>query len=425
MIPIILQECLDGNRWEDAIMYINKLEGPLSEDILEKLIWCYSRAGMYQEALEKCDDLIYRQPNKAKWYYFKGYQFYMQKQWQMAVDSFVKAIELYADYFVVKYRLAYAYLQIAGTDKQWSKDVFWKAIKQLEECHKIYASFNSEERHKNSSIYANICALHGKAIMLSEKYLNKSIELIQVAISLQNDNIDFKYQLAKAYYIKKDFDKALSALQGNKRPYYVEELKSQILSEKGDIRGSNKILFDLIRFRRKDYLFQRIAENYLILGRIDKAEEFAKKAVDIGPRNYKNALLYAKILKERGRYKHAIIFFQMARELKQKHFHVDCAEAIQMIEGIQQHGACEPHNLEIKTEQESMNRQKGKITKYNSQKGYGFIKLSNNYEQCFFHVSNFPKGYYPKEGDNVVFNIERTDKGLQANNISLARVQEC
>ncbi len=423
MIPEILQEHLDNNSWEEAISYINNLTCPLNNDLLEKLVWCYSRAGKYQESIEKCDELIQRQPNKAKWYYIKGYQFYMQKQWQMAVDNFVKALDLYEDYFVVKYRLAYAYLQIAGTDKQWSKDVFWKAIKQLEGCHNIYSSFNSEEQRKNASTYADICALHGKTIMSSEKHINRSIELLQTAVSLQNDNVDFKYQLAKAYYNQKDYDKAISILPNSDKPYYLPELKSLILTEKGNISEANKILLNLVHYRQKDYLFQRLAENYLLLREIDKADEFAKKAIQTGHHNYKNQLLYAKILKEKQQYKAAITYFQKARDFKQKQFNADCSEAIQMIDEILQQTDGEPYDLEIITIKENSNCKKGKIIKYNSEKGYGFIKTLDNLEDYFFHISNCPKGFLPEVGMKIVFNVERTDRGLQAIDISLDRIQ--
>ena len=39
--------------------------------------------------------MIQRQPQKAKWYYGKGYQFYMQKDWENAIENFSTALSLF------------------------------------------------------------------------------------------------------------------------------------------------------------------------------------------------------------------------------------------------------------------------------------------------------------------------------------------
>lgn len=47
--------------------------------------------------------MIQRQPQKAKWHYGKGYQFYMQKDWENAIENFSTALSLLENYLVVKY----------------------------------------------------------------------------------------------------------------------------------------------------------------------------------------------------------------------------------------------------------------------------------------------------------------------------------
>ena len=190
--------------------------------MLSTLAWCNSRAGNYDLAISQYDEMIKRQPQMAKWYYSKGYQYYMLKQWQEAIALFENALTIYKDFFVVKYRLAYAYLQISGNTMQWSKDSFWKAIKQLEDCHRVYASYPEETKREEKSTYADICALHGKTIMASDKYLDKSIALLKQAIDLKPNDNDFKYQLSKAYYSKKLYNEALNILPSIDKPYYIQ-----------------------------------------------------------------------------------------------------------------------------------------------------------------------------------------------------------
>lgn len=60
----------------------------------------------------------------------------------------------------------------------------------------------------------------------------------------------------------------------------------------------------------------------------------------------------------------------------------------------------------------------GKVTWFNNAKGYGFIK-ENGKEDIFIHYSKIEKNGYKtlKEGEIIEFDLEKTDKGLQAINI--------
>jgi CspA family cold shock protein len=56
---------------------------------------------------------------------------------------------------------------------------------------------------------------------------------------------------------------------------------------------------------------------------------------------------------------------------------------------------------------------KGKVKWYNARKGFGFISGEDG-KDIFVHRTNVPEGIYLNEDDNVEFEIEETDKGLQA-----------
>lgn len=100
MLPNELEVLLNENKWEEAIEYISHLDTPLDDELLSQLAWCNSRAGRYDLAIELYDEMIQRQPQKAKWYYSKGYQFYMQKKWQDAAALFEKALNLFEGFFI-------------------------------------------------------------------------------------------------------------------------------------------------------------------------------------------------------------------------------------------------------------------------------------------------------------------------------------
>ena len=64
---------------------------------------------------------------------------------------------------------------------------------------------------------------------------------------------------------------------------------------------------------------------------------------------------------------------------------------------------------------------KGKISKYLSFRGYGFISVEGQEKDIFFHRSGTKAEFHElKEGSEVEFEIEETDRGKQATNVEVA-----
>ncbi|MDP6458971.1 MAG: cold shock domain-containing protein [Candidatus Bathyarchaeota archaeon] len=61
----------------------------------------------------------------------------------------------------------------------------------------------------------------------------------------------------------------------------------------------------------------------------------------------------------------------------------------------------------------------GKIVKYFSRRGFGFITPENSQNEIFFHVSNFPEEAQPEIGQSVGFELIETPKGNEAKNITV------
>ena len=54
---------------------------------------------------------------------------------------------------------------------------------------------------------------------------------------------------------------------------------------------------------------------------------------------------------------------------------------------------------------------KGTVKRWLDQKGYGFIKPEEGEDEIFIHYSEVKNNYDLKEGQEVEFEIETTDKG--------------
>ena len=64
---------------------------------------------------------------------------------------------------------------------------------------------------------------------------------------------------------------------------------------------------------------------------------------------------------------------------------------------------------------------KGKISKYLSFRGYGFISVKNQEKDIFFHMSKYPVREIPTQGQWIEFTVEETAKGKEAVNIKVVR----
>ena len=60
----------------------------------------------------------------------------------------------------------------------------------------------------------------------------------------------------------------------------------------------------------------------------------------------------------------------------------------------------------------------GKVKWFNRQKGYGFI-AGDDGEEYFVHYSAVPQGTFLRENDKVSFDPADSDKGKQAQNVTL------
>lgn len=86
--------------------------------------------------------------------------------------------------------------------------------------------------------------------------------------------------------------------------------------------------------------------------------------------------------------------------------------------------ASRPHAQSADTEEEDENdgREEGTVKWFNVSKGFGFITRSNG-DDVFVHFRNIRgRGHRSlSEGQKVRFNVHQSDKGLQAEDVSVLR----
>ena len=411
----------EGKWGEAANCYVKLISDNSPLSLYERAAWCLSRAGSYSEAIKYLIILVKKDPASAKWPYMLGYQYYCQKLWRKAVEWFEKSLNIFPDYFVVKYRLAYAYVQIAGEYKKLTKAEYWKALGLLKDCHQLWNSYNEDKKRKERSTYFDVNFLHGKILMELPDHRIEAIQLFLKALEIKPNDEFAKYNLAKTYYLNGDFEKARDSLPISTK-YFVVELSAFIEAKLKNYLKAISVINKLLLNRKKDYLYAFLAEVYLLNNENDEAYKMARKAIFEGPNNHKNYFLMAKIYYRYGLLRKAIEFLDLANKAKKEKYGSDFKESdilreeiLTKISPIYQDDTNLLKKLGELTTDLSEKIRQGVICNFNSEKGFGFIKSSP--KDIFFHVSNCK---YTKisNGDHVQFTIVTSEKGIKAVDVS-------
>lgn len=403
--------CEANSNWEEAITLYNEIvEEDNSVSNIEKLGWCLSRFGKYDEAIRYFTILEDKEPKMAKWKYMIGYQYYSKRDWNNAVNYFEETLTIKPNYLIVKYRLSYAYLQLAGEYKKLAKPEFWKALGHIKECHELWESFDEKTKNKEKHTYYDINFLHGKMLMGLPNHREEAILYFKSALRIKDDEI-CRYNLSKTFYLMGNYEDAKEWVPNN-CSYYVVELKAYIEAKLGNYDIAIEIVEKLLKKRKKDYLYVFLAEVYLLKNDNRKAYNYANIAIKANYRNHKNHFILAKVYYKYGLLNSSIKELDKAIQLKGNNYHSEYEEAMQLKEKIVRvipKNYIENENVFGKTD---FNRNEksytGIIDDYDKNKGFGFI-VSND-KKIFFHISDC-KFDNPIKNKKVTFQKRKGKKG--------------
>lgn len=402
------------NNWQKALeLYQELLKLDYTIHNLGKIGWCFSRLSDYKNSISFFKKCIVLDSKNAKWFYMIGYQYYSQKKFSESLEWFQQSINLYPSYLNAKYRISYAYLQIAGTFKQLTKTEFWKAIDQLEQCHLIWDQFNEDEKNKNKNIYFDICCLHGKTISRLDNYLDKALSLLLKAHSIKEEENNM-YQISKIYIKKMDYVSAKNYLPKSNK-YYVKELEIDIDINTKEYDIALEKINKLLKTRKKDYIYIKKAKIYYRKDDYKEAYKNAMIAINFNSNNHINHYSLAKIAYTLNLYHLALKEFKLANQLKIKSFGIPFKECLDIIKYIETNNlVANKDDTDLLNELNKDKAQCGIINHYNEKKGFGFIESNN--QRVFFHISNcqFSKA---RINGKVTFTTENTQKGIIAVNI--------
>lgn len=419
-----------NNDWQSALDMYEALLNHSPDEILftEKVAWCASRLSKYKHAINYYTLLTEKEPQSAKWCYCVGYQYYMQKDWNSANKWFEKALILYPEYLVVKYRYAYSLRQLCGSMKILKREEFWKALNLLSECDTIWNSYTTKQKKQNEITYAAICFQHAK-LLIDRNHIEEAINYLEKAISIKQNDEEYRYQLSKSYLTIGNIEKAKEVFPINSEKYYVKELKVDILiAEKKHFEAIEEYNI-LLKYRKRDYLYRELGMQYYEVNNLQDAISCMLQAEKINSKNHLTQFAKAKVLFKAGFLVSALNAAEIAASIKKEKYLSEYTEAIEFSKLIQKLMENESYKSDNYDELKTFLNQPvgvkinsriiGKVLSYNTDRGYGFIEY--DYTRYFFHISNVHKCLQDKIVDGMMLSFlpVKTEKGLSATNINI------
>jgi tetratricopeptide (TPR) repeat protein/cold shock CspA family protein len=429
-------------------------------EVLKKIGWCQSKAGLYSEAAATFKDIIACEPKVAKWYYMTGAQYFALEKWETALESLRKAVRLMPDYAAAMHKYGSTLLQLAGNDCELKNHYYIEAEAQFEACRALWGRMPQDQKKRNQIIFADVFLQRGKMYLRRKEYA-QAVECLKLSIQLNPDAWESRFQLAKAYSESGDQEAALKALPDVQRPA-MQELMVLILLRKGDTEKGLRLLKGSVRSRNRDYLLREIADIYFQKNDLAAACLYAERAVRAEGNSHKNHYCLAWIYKAAGLLKHAKQEAETAIVLKRANHKQDYDEARTFLSLVEKEIAVRHHKQDnaavlqalqkgmplpvmpaaapaaravtapnppkygranFKAARAAGRSRTGIIQSFLNGKGCGFLVCSQNGKSFYFHMKDFPEAQHlpVQTGMEVAFELKKTPRGLAAVKLVLVK----
>ena len=411
------ESLIKKEKWEDAVILLRPQHEAekLSIKGLKILAQCYSRNGDFAEASKIYEELCEKQPHDARLAYFLGYQFQMLKNRERAVKTYIKCLELFPHFIK-------AYLQLGQVFEE--QDLPNEALRAY---RKGFQAYRQMQRNRQKG-FSNVCSkILTQAAKLLQSFDNKTentrkkIEFcLKESVACEPENADNSYRLGRFFLEMEKTDEALMHLNKahSLAPHkeYISHKIAQAFLKKGDSEKAFEAYQKIPVRKRVPYILNGMAICLLQQRKIVKAAHLLLRATQLEPGKFYHYKGLGMALLELGDRDQAIEVLEKSNELFKKQYGKNHSKIIAVIEEAR----TMPEGERVVFEESTSSVTAicyGVITKYLSERGFGFIKDNKDGKDVFFHIKSIKPRITPEEGMSVKFLREIGEKGPHATRV--------
>ena len=403
-------------QWREAASLLKNYKQikPLSLMALSKLGYYCSQAGDYDNAICIYKSLSEQQPSKAKWFYYLGFQYQQKEKWLEAIASYQKSFDLAPKWPLASLRLGDVYQEVEELEK--ALEIYRQGIKS-------YLELPTNWRNEiNKSTYGRLCSRTVRLLLnkqnLSSNELEEAIKLGQESVMVDPNEADNWYRLGCVLLEANRVDEALKNLQKgetlNPKKEYICHKIAQAYLKKDDHDQALKAYERSPQHKRVPYILHGMAQCHMAKGESMEAAKKLYQAIQREPEKFYHYWDFALALISLDAKDQAIEALEKANQLFQQDYAKDYRKALEKLEEVKRTLA---PGKRISFNEPSKNtgmKKFGTVTKYNDERGFGFIKDTADGNKVFFHISRVEGRVVPQVGTRIRYICEVGEKGLQA-----------
>lgn len=274
----------------------------------------------------------------------------------------------------------------------------------------------------NKSTYGKLCGKIARLLLdkqnRSSDELEEAIKLGKESVTVEPNEADNWYRLGCALLEANRVDEALDHLRKgetlNPKKEYICHKIAQAYLKKGDYDEALKAYERIPQHRRRSYILHGMGQCHMAKGETMEAAEMLHQAIQREPQKFYHYWDFALALIPLGAKDQVIESLEKANQLFQQDHGKDYRKALEKLEEVK---STLPPGKRISFEEPLKNTgviRFGTVTKYNGERGFGFIKDNTEGNEVFFHITRVVGRVVPQVGARIKYVCEVGEKGLKA-----------
>ena len=303
-------------------------------------------------------------------------------------------------------------------------DTTKRALETYRNGIQIYKAMKPDRQKELAAIYSKLSARAAKLICstgnITETDRNEVEYLFRESIAADPENSDTWYRLGDFYLECGKYDDALQYLQKaeslSPRKEYIPHKIAQAHLKKGDHNQALKIYETIPHHKKTPYILHGMAQCLVNKGELKEGAYYLHLAAQREPEKWYHRRDLGLALADLGDRDQAIENLDIANQLYKRENGKDFARILAKVDELKEMPKGERIVFE-KPNASVTTISYGVVTRYNSGRGFGFIKDENDGTEVFFHISRVKNRIEPVPGLRVKFSRELGEKGPQAGKV--------